>query len=592
MENNEEIGKFARIETMLKMSHLEQYVSRVVNCTSRYNNSNSYSYAPINLVGKYVKYPSYGDFPEAYFLRSYGKWWKKSEAYQSEYRPQDLDRLGAEDYVTLEFESAVVPRDICIYEIYNPGAVIRIWCKVLCPSKRPWVLLWEGAPQECPHKTRKFHPKNQLTIRLEVNQSLLEYHWSVDAVLLGGCQPSTDLQYNMMLKGLVGGCCNELQKRLQTSDVCDIKSCNEDYFLNLPYEVILHIFQYLDLKSLSRCAQVNKRWNQAAADPVLYQDLSLKTYWYLVDCTTLQHFMSKCKTLKKLDLSWCGNDLDGFSEQLKLFLRKGCSTLTHLSLGNCEYIDIELMVEISLCKELVDLRLKNINQWLQPPLDRLTKLVSLDVTSTDIQDSDLIKILKANSNLKHIVIGVYASLSVVWGELLQVLVTDLCENLFFLDQVVETAVTYNKSLVSWSSWKTLSLTADGVRMFRECTNLKELDLGWCLINKDPGDCLEQVAGGCKQLKRLILSGWRGLNDNLVMPAVLSCKELSQLDLLGIKNISADVCEKALLLLPKLRLLDISFCNSIPQEEVEIWRQQYPHITIQRSCQYVVTDYLN
>lgn len=69
--------------------------------------------------------------------------------------------------------------------------------------------------------------------------------------------------------------------------------------------------------------------------------------------------------------------------------------------------------------------------------------------------------------------------------------------------------------------------------------------------------------------RLILSGWRGLNDNLIMPAVLTCKELTQLDLLGIKNISADVCEKALLLLPKLRLLDISFCNSIRQDEVRL-----------------------
>lgn len=70
MENNEEMGKFEPIETRLKMSHLEQYVFRIVNYTSRYNNSNSYSYAPINLVGKYVKYPSYGDFPEAYFLVS------------------------------------------------------------------------------------------------------------------------------------------------------------------------------------------------------------------------------------------------------------------------------------------------------------------------------------------------------------------------------------------------------------------------------------------------------------------------------------------------------------------------------------------
>lgn len=80
-------------------------------------------------------------------------------------------------------------------------------------------------------------------------------------------------------------------------------------------------------------------------------------------------------------------------------------------------------------------------------------------------------------------------------------VSDLCENLFFLDQVVETVVNYNKNLVTWSSWKTLSLTADGVKLFKECRDLKELDLGWCLINKDPGDCLEHVANGCKQLKR-------------------------------------------------------------------------------------------
>ncbi|XP_018566119.1 F-box/LRR-repeat protein 4 [Anoplophora glabripennis] len=581
MENNGEMGKFEHIETRLKMSHLEQYVFRVVNYTSRYNNSNSYSYAPINLVGKYVKYPSYGDFPEAYFLRSYGTWWKKSEGHQADYRPQDFDHLGAEDYITLEFESAVVPRDICVYEIYNPGAVVRIWCKLMCPSKRPWVLLWEGASQECPHKSRKFHPKikpvNHMTniIRLEINQSLLEYHWSIDAVLLGGCQPTSDLQYNMMLKGLIGNFQREdsVDKRRHSNDICDIKSQNEDLFLNLPYEVILHIFQYLDLKSLSRCAQVNKRWSEAAADPVLYQNLSLKPYWYLVNCSTLEHFMNKCKTLRKLDLSWCGNEVDGFAEQLKMFLRKGCTTLTHLSLGNCEYVNIEIMVEVSACKELVDLRLRNVGQWLQPSLDNLTKLVSLDLTGTDIQDNDLIKILKANRNLKHIII-------------------DLCENLFFLDQVVETVVNYNKNLVTWSSWKTLSLTADGVKLFRECRDLRELDLGWCLINKDPGDCLEHVADGCKQLKRLILSGWRGLNDHLITPAVLMCKELSQLDLLGIKNISVDVCEKALLLLPKLRLLDISFCNSIRQDEVEILRQQYPHITIQRSCQYVVTDYLN
>ncbi|KAG5864732.1 hypothetical protein JTB14_034045 [Gonioctena quinquepunctata] len=575
--------KFVPIENISKMGQWEYYVDAVIDYTSRYNYSNSYYYAPSNLVGKYEKYPLYGDFPEAYCLRSYGKWWGKSEGYQSNYRMQDFDPLGAEDYITLKFENAVVPRDICIYEIYNPGAVIRIWGKLLHVTNRPWVLLWDGQPQLCPPISRKFHPKirqiNYLinTIRLEFNQSHLEYHCSIDAVLLGGYQPATKLLSDVISMGLVTDFQTEenIQKNVDFNENCDV-DVNEDFFSNLPYEVIIHIFQYLDLKSLSHCARVNKRWNEASADSFLYQSLSLKPYWHLVNCDSLKYFMNKCKSLKKLDLSWCGNDIQDFGQLVAMFLGANSDSLTHLSLGNCKYMDYQLMSELSCCRELVDLRLKNVNSCFDPrypSLDFLNKLVSLDLTSSDIQDGDLISILKGNPQLKHIIL-------------------DLCENLLQLDHIVEIAVQYNKHLTTWSSWKTISLTADGVRHFGNCLNLKELDLGWCLINKDPGNCLRFIAEGCLKLKRLIVSEWRGLNDHLLLPIIMSCKELTQLDFLGIKNISGEICDKALLFLPKLRLLDISFCDSIRQDEVEIWRQQYPHITIQRSCQFVVTDYLN
>lgn len=57
------------IEKLLKrMVHLEQYVEKVIDYTSRFNNSNSIFFAPLNISGKYLKYPSYGDFPEAYCL--------------------------------------------------------------------------------------------------------------------------------------------------------------------------------------------------------------------------------------------------------------------------------------------------------------------------------------------------------------------------------------------------------------------------------------------------------------------------------------------------------------------------------------------
>ncbi|CAH1967495.1 unnamed protein product [Acanthoscelides obtectus] len=570
---------FVPAETLIKMYHLEQYVHVILDYTSRYNNSNSSYYSPFNLIGKYEIYPFYGDYPETYFLRSYGTWWKKSDSCQSNYRPQDFDPLGAEDYVTVEFESAVVPRDICIYETYNPGAVVRIWGKLA--SDTHWVLLWRGHPQQYPSKSRKFHPKirpvNQLVnvIRLEFNQSHLQYHYSVDAILLGGFQPVSDLYYNMMERGLFF-----LKKPEEASKFSDMDKYSEffgeDYFVKLPYEVMIHIFQYLDLKSLCRCARVNKRWNEIVNDPFLYQTLSLKPYWYLVNCNTIDYFMKKCTSLKKLDISWCGNDIEGFDKKLAIFIGANCDTLTHCSLSNCKYISREMLTELSTCRNLVDLRLKNVTNCFKldnPSLQYLDKLVTLDLTATNIEDGDLICILKENPNLKHLII-------------------DLCEHLTNLDIVVEAAADYNPKLTCWSSWKTLSLTAEGVKKFGKFPLMKELDLGWCLINKDPGDCLRYIVDGCPHLSRLILSEWRGLNDHLIIPLIMTCKELTQLDIFGIKNITAELCEKALLYLPKLRLLDISFCDSIRQDEVEILRRQYPHITIQRSCQYSSMNYLN
>lgn len=56
--------------SVLKMSHLEQYVNKVLDYTQRYNNSNSSYYAPSNLIGKPERYPLFGDVPETYSLVS------------------------------------------------------------------------------------------------------------------------------------------------------------------------------------------------------------------------------------------------------------------------------------------------------------------------------------------------------------------------------------------------------------------------------------------------------------------------------------------------------------------------------------------
>lgn len=152
---------------------------------------------------------------------------------------------------------------------------------------------------------------------------------------------------------------------------------------------MVHIFQYLDLKSLCRCAQVNKKWYETTLDSCLYNSLSLKVqcaitnilhtyysvlqkYWHKIeDHLLLNYFTLRCKGLRKLDLSWCGKDKrlteDAFVWYVYAlfsvllielcynysFLKNRGKYLTHLSLGYCDFVNKNALEEIAKCSELV-----------------------------------------------------------------------------------------------------------------------------------------------------------------------------------------------------------------------------------------------
>lgn len=90
-----------------------------------------------------------------------------------------------------------------------------------------------------------------------------------------------------------------LPQNLDASLNCTIKKPNLDYFSILPvcysqnllnyylrlvfqYELILHIFQYLDLECLRRCSEVSRSWYQATLDSRLYQNLDLKKVFFRI----------------------------------------------------------------------------------------------------------------------------------------------------------------------------------------------------------------------------------------------------------------------------------------------------------------------
>lgn len=75
---------------------------------------------------------------------------------------------------------------------------------------------------------------------------------------------------------------------------------------DLPFEILLRILSYLDLKSLFRVGQVSRIFYDISSHPLLYAELSLKPYWHLASSTLLCTLALRATMLRKLDLSWCG----------------------------------------------------------------------------------------------------------------------------------------------------------------------------------------------------------------------------------------------------------------------------------------------
>lgn len=89
----------------------------------------------------------YGDFAECFSLRSYGN------VLEREFSPKD-DSVAFHDFVMIQFEHLVLPREMRIYETYNPGALTRI----LAYGCGKWEVLWHASPEPVEKKAREFKP--------------------------------------------------------------------------------------------------------------------------------------------------------------------------------------------------------------------------------------------------------------------------------------------------------------------------------------------------------------------------------------------------------------------------------------------------
>ncbi|KAF6209124.1 hypothetical protein GE061_014867 [Apolygus lucorum] len=578
-----------------------QYVNEVIDFSSQYGSDISISYTAYNITGKPSKYPDYGDFPQAFVMRTYGKWW-----YDAPSRPEPIMTqnfgIQSQDYIDVSFEQKVYPEQVTLYETYNPGSVVRIWAG---DGSGKWKLLWEGEPQLVGHGSRKFSPViNQIDfmtnlLRVEFNHSKLDYYTELDAILLVGshcnnaAKASNNIQKDLckiasQIKALNIDVVSDYMD--MTTTLYSLTSLAQQYssmlddinqeielssrttsgpFDSLPDETVLRILSNLDLVSLCRCTKVNKHFYRLASDAMLHTAINLKPYWHSVNYKTLEYLSPRCKYLQKIDLSWCGNYGQISPMQFISFIEKCGKQINNLRLDCCKFINDDCVKQIAVsCRNLKELSIRNCLKISREGFESLASISTfqrLDFYRTGIEADPLVKLLEQNPNLQHINLG-------------------SCVSLSSMDTVAQCLGAHNHELVSVDFWKTYSLTPLGVKALANCSKLEEVDLGWCLGVSIPGECMMALATGCRKLRKLFLAALRGITDRDLAPFMENCPHLQQVDLLGVRSITPFLCLRFLETMKELQLFDISFCDQIQDEVVQEWRRCFPKVSIKRSSQ--------
>ncbi|XP_048478464.1 F-box/LRR-repeat protein 4 [Plutella xylostella] len=567
----------------------EQFVHGVEDFSSQYGSEISISYTAFNIRGPPSNFPDYGDYPQAFVMRTYGTWWDEAPSAQKPYSVKDHDMLST-DYVEVSFEREVHPLEVSIFETYNPGAIVKIWVR----SRKSWILLWAGEPEEGGDSPRIFTPpirkiKEPIRImRLEFNHSKLTYYTELDAILLKGREPKPDpsrminlaytslpnykphvkgrimsmlISHSHILDSVVALTKPQIKKKVNSEE------CTLGKFHVLPDETILHILGFLDLKSLCRMAQVNTHIGHLACDPSLYKTLDLKPYWHCADNELLYTLLDRCEHLRKLDLSWCGSHKMMKAGEVGMFIRTRGRDLTHLRLNCCKFIENHLFISIiETCHNLQELCLRAVCGKGELDWARLAELHNLrrvDFYRTDIQTLAMIEIIRWNPGLEHVNVG-------------------SCKMIESMDDVATALSLHCPGLVSVDFWKSYSLSGAGLRALARCRGLREVDVGWCINAGGSGDWISHL--NLESLQKLFVGALRGVSDRELTPVAERARRLRQIDMLGVRSITQDVCTRILAGCPELQLMDVSFCDQIQEAQVVEWRKKYPSVDIKRSFQ--------
>ncbi|KAL0113084.1 hypothetical protein PUN28_012359 [Cardiocondyla obscurior] len=628
-----------------KESHIDfvqQFVKNVLSFSSQYGGNNSISYAATNIIGPPNQFPKYGDFALTFSMRTYGPWWDKAPSRLIDYMPQNNTDVVSQDYITIEYQEAVYPIRVSIYEVYNPGSVIRIWAR---DSDNRWFLLWNGLPQTVPLMPRIFSPPLQScdfktkVLRIEFNHKLLKYYTHLDAVKLIGTS-------ELILPK------DQFHKQSLTNLLKSINCrypCHEDiHNLTPDYENVHSDIIYLE-KTLNEHCTVYKSdiianfHKSKLIGPLYYYVPPLKE-----GSNSMQHFLSveltefmkdklpsdeskkssHCsfsmlsdeiiiKILKNLDLK----SLCRMSRVNKHFNNLAQDPLLYTRLNLKPYwyiIDTKALHYLAFkCKYLQQLDLSWCSNFSVPDLEKFLDTCGSLLTHlrlnccSCIDDYAMFKISRGCKSLKELGLrncdlihdkGFSYLESLEFLEYLDLYRTHiktqtLCKILrknprmrhlhiggtdksLNVDEVAMELKNSCPDLESIDLWKAHTLTSQGIDALADCKNLREIDFGWCGSTTGHGDSFRRLLSSCEHLEKVVLVSFRELTER-DLRALTLCKNLKQLDLLGTLSLTTEICYLYFMNCPKLEMIDLNFCDNISDCSIQQWQQEYSHVAVKR-----------
>ncbi|CDK25373.1 unnamed protein product [Kuraishia capsulata CBS 1993] len=329
----------------------------------------------------------------------------------------------------------------------------------------------------------------------------------------------------------------------------------------LPDSLLLKIFEYLDLKTLARCASVSRHWKQMVyLASNLCQTLDLTPYSREIDDASLIRITNFVGSRPQvIDISNCHHITDeGFTYMIsEIGIRGSIKTLRMRDNWNISAMAIMDLGVPSVGSDLVEIDLANCRKV---RVDVIERLVGSSSQSSTLQIG-CPKLSKINlSYCKYLTDRTMLSLAENASDRLEEL------NLTRCTTITDNGFSY------WSNWKFPRLRKV---VLRDCTflsdvaitslataspNLEELDLTFCCVLSDNAIAILYLC--CKNIRVLNLSFCGSAVSDSSLVSLSRLPHLKKLVLTGCIRVTRQGIDTLLSNSKSLRHLDLSQCPRI------------------------------